>query len=86
MPSLPIRSRWGNMVLLSIGLLFVISSGTLLAIAVTSTWGYAGTSDYIVIALLLLTTTTGGWFVHGARTNLRSRTNSLQEHAAAQMI
>lgn len=72
MLSLPIRSRWGNLLLLAMGFIFVVSSGALLFIAIRTTWGYAGLADYAVIAMLIFTSVTGGWLISGARANLRS--------------
>lgn len=86
MLSLPIHSRAGNWILLLLGVVFVVASASLLALSVSSTWGYAGLIDHLAQTFLIGTAIAGALLVVGARANLHGRsghTNASHDHAHA---
>lgn len=67
---LPIRSRFGNLVLIAIGAVFLFAGIGTFAYALISTWGYAGATDRAMQIVLLGCAAFGAFLIAGARRNL----------------
>jgi hypothetical protein len=67
---LPISSRWGNRVLLVMGLLIAVASLALLVYSLITTWGYRGRLEQAITVFLLLEMLAGAAIASGARRNL----------------
>lgn len=78
---LPIESRFGNLVLIAIGALFVIAGIATLAFALVSTWGYAGLTERAMQIVLAGCAAFGALLVVFARKNLARGRRGSHNHA-----
>lgn len=79
---LPIRSRFGNLVLIGIGVVFLLAGIGTFAYALISTWGYAGATDRAMQIVLLGCAAFGGFLITGARRNLGGHPRNAPDNAA----
>ncbi|HVR43267.1 MAG TPA: hypothetical protein VMS56_07435 [Thermoanaerobaculia bacterium] len=79
---LPIRSRVGNLALLLVGLTFLVAGSAILAFAVFSTWGFAGTIDRVLQIVLLGCAAFGAYLIAGARRNIAPGSGSFSRKRA----
>jgi phosphoglycerol transferase MdoB-like AlkP superfamily enzyme len=73
---LPIQSRRGNLLLVSIGFVFLIAGTATLVFALISTWGYAGPTDRAMQLVLLGCAAFGALLVLGGWRNLSAGRSS----------
>jgi hypothetical protein len=67
---LPISSRWGNRILLVMGVLIAVASLALLVYSLVTTWGYGGRLEHAIRVFLLLEMLAGVAIASGAQRNL----------------
>jgi hypothetical protein len=68
---LPIKSRYGNLVLLAAGLVIALSSAGLLAFALWLSWGAVDRIERAIQLFLLLSAASGWVLAYAAAANLR---------------
>ena len=73
-----IRSRVGNIVLGTLGVLYVIAGAVLLAWSIVQTWDAASLMDRALQIILIAAIAAGLWFTAMARVNLNERELSPQ--------
>jgi hypothetical protein len=78
-----IRSRYGNIVLGFLGVVYFLAAGATLVYYVAKNWGANGLTDFVLQAALLGAAGLGALFVLIALANLKSRDGSRAQSPSA---